>query len=38
VVALRAGRVRLTSVAFAPDGLTFATGTLDGRVRVWDVG
>jgi WD40 repeat protein len=38
VAALRAGRVRLTSVAFAPDGLTFATGTADGRVRVWDVG
>jgi WD40 repeat protein len=38
VASLRAKRGILTCVAFAPDGLTFATGTIDGRVRVWDVG
>jgi WD40 repeat protein len=27
----------LQCVAFSPDGLTLATGTLDGPVRVWDV-
>jgi WD40 repeat protein len=38
VAALGAKPGVLTSVAFAPDGLTFGTGTLNGRVRVWDVG
>jgi WD40 repeat protein len=38
VASLKAKRGILTCVAFAPDGLTFATGTIDGRVRVWDVG
>jgi WD40 repeat protein len=37
VSALGTKRGRLTSVAFAPDGLTFAAGAVDGTVRVWDV-
>jgi WD40 repeat protein len=37
-LALGAKRGALVSVAFSPDGLTVATGTWDGLVRVWDVG
>jgi hypothetical protein len=37
VMAVRAKNGRAVSVAFAPDGLTIATGTSEGPVRVWDV-
>ncbi|HKA06173.1 MAG TPA: hypothetical protein VKD71_02870 [Gemmataceae bacterium] len=37
VMALRAKNGRALSVGFAPDGLTIASGTSDGPVRVWDV-
>ena len=37
VAAVGTKRGRCGCVAFAPDGLTFATGTWDGPVRVWDV-
>jgi WD40 repeat protein len=37
VSALGSKRGRQVCVAFAPDGLTFAAGTWDGPVRVWDV-
>lgn len=37
VLALGARGGRLTCVAFSPDGLTLATGTHEGPVRVWDV-
>jgi WD40 repeat protein len=29
--------MRVSKIAFAPDGKTFATATLDGATRVWDV-
>ena len=37
VMAVGGKRGRLGCVAFAPDGLTLATGTHEGPVRVWDV-
>jgi WD40 repeat protein len=37
ISALGTKRGRHVCVAFAPDGLTYAAGTLDGLVRVWDV-
>jgi WD40 repeat protein len=38
VSALGTKRGRAAAIAFAPDGLTYATGHSDGTVRVWDVG
>jgi WD40 repeat protein len=37
VMAVRARHGRSVSAAFSPDGLTLATGTSQGPVRVWDV-
>jgi WD40 repeat protein len=37
ISALSAKRGRHMCVAFAPDGLTYAAGTFDGLVRVWDL-
>ena len=37
VMAVGGRRGRLGCAAFSPDGLTLATGTHEGPVRVWDV-
>jgi WD40 repeat protein len=31
------GRFRVESLAFTPDGRTLASGSYDGRIRLWDV-